>query len=119
MKWKNSEKSILQERFSSTTNRSLAQMLSRSERSVAQKASRMGLRKDKEHRSALSREIGRKYSPPERMAMIAPLGGKIGGPARAAALSPEQRKQIARQAAITRWEKYRMEERKHERENNK
>ena len=31
------------------------------------------------------------------------LGGKKGGPARAAKLTPEQRKEIAKKAAATRW----------------
>lgn len=31
------------------------------------------------------------------------LGGKKGGPARASKLTPEQRKEIARKAATTRW----------------
>jgi hypothetical protein len=35
------------------------------------------------------------------------LGGQKGGPARAAALSQEKRHQIARKAAVTRWEKVR------------
>ncbi len=33
------------------------------------------------------------------------LGGKKGGPARAKKLSPEERSEISRKAAITRWEK--------------
>lgn len=33
------------------------------------------------------------------------LGGKKGGTARAAALTPEQRSEIARKAATTRWKK--------------
>ena len=33
------------------------------------------------------------------------LGGKKGGAARAASLSPERRKEIARQAAAKRWKK--------------
>ena len=33
------------------------------------------------------------------------LGGKKGGPARAAKLSPEQRSEIAKKAAKTRWSK--------------
>ena len=32
------------------------------------------------------------------------LGGKKGGPARAEKLSPERRSEIARKAAISRWE---------------
>lgn len=32
-------------------------------------------------------------------------GGKVGGPARAAALTPEQRKEIARKGAEARWGK--------------
>jgi len=32
-------------------------------------------------------------------------GGKIGGAARAAALTPEQRSEIARAAALARWKK--------------
>ena len=32
-------------------------------------------------------------------------GGKKGGPARAAALSPERRKEIARNAVMARWKK--------------
>ena len=43
-------------------------------------------------------EVGAKV--PKRKA-----GGKKGGPARAAALTPEQREDIARLAAQTRWKK--------------
>ena len=46
--------------------------------------------------------------PPEKnpaAVALGRLGGKKGGKARAAALSPEQRKEIARRAAVARWEK--------------
>ena len=33
------------------------------------------------------------------------IGGKIGGPKRAAKLSPDQRAEIARKAAVARWKK--------------
>lgn len=38
------------------------------------------------------------------------LGGKKGGPARAEKLSPERRKEIAREAAKARWAKRREQE---------
>lgn len=39
--------------------------------------------------------------------MLGKLGGLKGGPARAKKLSPTERKEIARKAAIARWEKKR------------
>jgi hypothetical protein len=41
---------------------------------------------------------------------IGRLGGKKGGKARAEKLTPERRKEIARKAAKTRWDKKRQEE---------
>lgn len=40
-------------------------------------------------------------------AALGRLGGRKGGPARAAALSPERRREIARRAALTRWQRSR------------
>lgn len=37
---------------------------------------------------------------------LSKLGAKKGGKARAAALSPEQRREIARKASLARWAKY-------------
>jgi len=41
------------------------------------------------------------------MAAIGSKGGKIGGKRRMTTLTPERRKKIAQQAAITRWKKQR------------
>lgn len=48
-------------------------------------------------------------APPEKnpaAVALGRLGGKMGGKARAAALSPEQRREIARKAAESRWKKH-------------
>ena len=37
------------------------------------------------------------------------LGGRIGGVARARKMTPEQRSEAARKAAVARWERYRNE----------
>jgi hypothetical protein len=52
--------------------------------------------------------VVKKTEPPQRVknraaVALGRLGGRKGGPARAEKLSPEQRSEIARKAALSRW----------------
>ena len=101
--WTSEELTILRDNFSTTTNKSLAEMLGRGIKSITWKASLLSLKKTPDHLASMSRLTALKTLSPEHMRAIGSRGGKIGGTARAEALTANERQDIARAAIKARW----------------
>lgn len=102
-RWTAAELATLRRKFSTTTNRNLAELLGRGIKSIGWQAANLGLLKSAEHRAKQSRRTALLSLTPQHMQTIGSKGGQKGGKARAQSLTAIARTNIARTAAKARW----------------